>query len=78
MPRYYFHIQDGRFDPDDTGTVLPDIYAAHVEAVRASGEMLRDKGLKFWDHRAWAMQVHDELDRPLFTLRVEIEEHERE
>lgn len=75
MPRYFFHIQDGCFDPDTIGTVLPDIYAAHVAAVRTSGEMLRDKGLKFWDDGAWAMKVHDDADRPLFTLQVAIEEH---
>lgn len=75
MPRYYFHIQDGRFNPDETGTVLPDLASAQVEAIVASGEMLRDKGLAFWAERSWEMRVHDEAQTPLFTLTVRIHEH---
>jgi hypothetical protein len=75
VPRYFFHIQDGRFDPDMEGTELPDIYAAHYEAIRAGGEMLRSMGVRFWDHGSWAMKVHDENDNPLFTIKVTLEEH---
>ncbi len=79
MPRYFFDIQqDGRSDPDDLGTELPDIYAVQHEAVRASGEMLRDMGAKFWDVSAWAMEVRDEQQRLLFTLRFSAEEHAKE
>ena len=36
MPRYFFHVHDGRSFRDDTGTEFPDIYAAQAEAIRYS------------------------------------------
>lgn len=41
MPRYYFHIRssDGLI-PDPDGTELPDLPAAHAEAVSAARELL--------------------------------------
>jgi hypothetical protein len=76
MPRYFFDITDGHFDPDTEGTELPDIYAAPAEAIRASGEMLSDLGAKFWNGGEWKMEVRDEARRRLFTLRFSAEEHE--
>ena len=75
MPRYFFHIKDGHSAPDTTGTDLPDIYAAQSEAIRASGEMLREMGARFWNGSGWAMEVRDETGRLLFTLRFSAEEH---
>ena len=40
MPRYYFHLEDGRHLLDDTGLDLLDIAAAQNEALRASGDLL--------------------------------------
>ncbi len=76
MPLYFFDIHDGLFDPDPEGTELPDIYAAQAEAIRASGEMLRDLGAKFWNGTEWKMVVKDETSRPLFTLRFSATEHQ--
>jgi hypothetical protein len=42
MPRFYFHIEDGRRIEDKEGTVLPDVKAARVEAIASGGTMLRD------------------------------------
>ena len=42
MPRYYFHVRDGQYIPDEAGTELRDLPAAHTEAVKLAGEMLRD------------------------------------
>jgi hypothetical protein len=45
MPRYYFHIIENttdRIDVDTEGVELPDARSAHVEALRAIGDMLRD------------------------------------
>ncbi len=76
MPLYFFDLKlDGRLYPDETGTELPDIYAVQHEAVRASGEMLRDMGGKFWDGSGWAMEVRDGKRRLLFTLHFSAEEH---
>ena len=42
MPRYFFHVQDGKDIPDTEGTVLADHKAARIEAIATSGAMLRD------------------------------------
>ena len=44
MPRYFFHVYDGYSSPDLDGTELADIYTAQAEAIRTSGEILRDMG----------------------------------
>ena len=43
MPRYFFHVHDGASSLDQEGTELPDIYTAQAEAIRTSGEILRDR-----------------------------------
>jgi hypothetical protein len=43
MPMYYFHIRDGgTFEVDPDGTELPDISAAHAEALKVAHELLRE------------------------------------
>ena len=71
MPRYFFHVRDGRDYPDDEGTELPDLAAVRTEALKASGEMLRDsKGrAEFWSGDDWTMNVTDEAGQPVLTLR---------
>ena len=77
MPRYFFHVRNGRDFVDTEGTELPDKIAARTEAVRSSGEMLR--GLKddagFWSGDDWLMSVTDEAGRPILTLRFSGTEH---
>jgi hypothetical protein len=75
MPRYFFHVMDGYSDRDAEGTELPDIYAAQHQAVRTSGEILREMGAKFWDGTEWKLEVADEHGQILFTLRFSAEEH---
>jgi hypothetical protein len=41
MPRYYFHVRDGKDMRDRMGSELPDVDAARNEAISASSEMLR-------------------------------------
>lgn len=69
MPRYYFNIFDGYSELDDTGTELPDIYTAQTEAVRLTGEVIRDMGAKFWNGEFWRLEVTDEQANVLFVLR---------
>ena len=78
MPRYYFHIFDGRASPDREGTDLPDIYRAQHEAVRLSGEVLRDMGAKFWNGAEWRLEVADDRGEVLFVLRFSAEERSSE
>lgn len=74
MPRYFFHVIDGHSDIDRDGTELPDIYVAQIEAIRLSGEILRDMGGQFWDGTEWRLEVADERGRVLFVLRFSAEE----
>jgi hypothetical protein len=74
MPRYFFNVTDRRVTLDNVGTMLPDTYAAHHEAVRASGGMIRDMGGRFWDEKEWMMEVSDEGGQALFALRFSAEE----
>ena len=75
MPRYFFHVTDGYSTRDDEGTELPDIYTAQHQAIRTSGELLRDMGAKFWDGTEWKLEVTDEQGQILLTLRFSAEEH---
>lgn len=68
MPRYYFHIQDGQSYPDNVGCELADLRAARLEAVRLSGEVLRDEAEKFWSCDEWQMKVTDDVGLVLFLL----------
>ncbi len=41
MPRYYFHVRNGpSVDQDHDGMDLPDLEAAHAEALRTASELL--------------------------------------
>ncbi|MBL0403630.1 hypothetical protein JKG68_06585 [Microvirga aerilata] len=75
MPRYFFHVTDGHSERDTEGTELPDIYTAQDQAIRTSGELLRDMGAKFWNGSEWKLEVTDEQGQILLTLRFSAEEH---
>lgn len=74
MPRYFFNITDGHTSLDTEGTVLPDIYTAQAEAIKTTGEILRDMGAKFWNGTQWKLEVTDESGQALFVLRFSAEE----
>lgn len=76
MPLYFFNVYDGTLAPgmDEIGTDLPDIYSAQAEAIRTSGEILRDIGSRFWNEAVWRMEVADRQGVVLFVLRFSIEE----
>ena len=61
MPRYYFHLRDGRESLDDEGTELVDLPAARSEALKYSGELLRDGGGNgVWNGEPWQLWVTDQ------------------
>jgi uncharacterized protein DUF6894 len=68
VPRYHFNIRDGRSHADTDGTILPSLEAARIEAVRLSGELLRESPETFWSSAFWEMEVADERGLILFTL----------
>jgi hypothetical protein len=71
MPRFFFHVDDGHLSPDTEGTEHRDVDAARVEAVRLTGEMLREAGKRFWSGGTlWRLHVTDEAGQLVLTLHV--------
>ena len=68
MPRYFFHVRDGRDMPDLEGTELANIDEARVEAVRFAGSLLNEHGTQFWQGQNWHMKVTDETGLMFFQL----------
>ncbi|MCR0981540.1 DUF6894 family protein [Roseomonas populi] len=68
MPRYFFHLRDGKSLPDRAGTELPDVGAAKLRAVRLAGERLKEDDGAFWKGEEWQMEVVDCTGLVLFTL----------
>ena len=73
MPRYFFHVIDGREFTDKIGTVLPSREHVRAEAIKAAGEMLRDNGLSFWGGTEWRMHVTDEAGATVCALNFTAE-----
>lgn len=68
MPRYYFHVEDGRSYPDEEGVELADIDAARINATRMFGAMLCDDPTTFWNGDEWTLKVTDEEGLVLFCV----------
>lgn len=75
MPRFFFNVVDGYDQRDLDGTELPDLDTARAEAIRLSGEILKEMGIEFWHHTDWNLIVEGEGREALFTLRFSAEEH---
>ena len=68
MPRYYFHVIDGREIIDNEGTELSALKEARVEAIHLAGSILRDEGDKFWNGEQWHMTVTDASGQSVLKL----------
>ena len=68
MPRYHFHIFDGRDQRDEDGIELPDFQTAQVEAIRFAGELLKDRAHHIALSEEWRMEVTDENNLILLRL----------
>jgi len=77
MPKYFFVIRHGdqTFDHSD-GFEFPDIGAVQLEAIKSTGEILRDLNYPIEAGSEWRMEVADDARKPLFSLRVITELHE--
>lgn len=74
MPRYFFHVMDGRAFIDSTGLVFEDEQQARLEAIRGASEMLVDPDMSLWLGNSWVMSVADEDGYVLFNLRISIDQ----
>jgi hypothetical protein len=70
MPRYYFHVYDGRSIPDEDGVTLAGADDARAKAITAAAEALWDLGPRFWSHPDWRMHVTDEEGATVCDLRL--------
>ena len=70
MPRFHFNVRDGVSIPDTTGKELSDLYAARLEAVRYSGELLRDHPDAFWVQNEWRIEITDASGLILFAIFI--------
>ncbi|WP_404710356.1 DUF6894 family protein [Sphingomonas sp. MMS24-J13] len=68
MPIYHFNVADGKDYPDLEGSDYPDLDSARTEAVKRSGELLRDNAQSFWGGHGWKLTVTDAGGMVLFTL----------
>ena len=69
MPRFYFHVRDGREFIDDEGLELPGLDEAREQAVISAGEAIRDLGKRFWNSgEEWHMEVSDEIGETVCSL----------
>jgi hypothetical protein len=59
MPRYFFHVIDGRSIIDSEGSELAGLKEARIEAIQLACAILRDEGDKFWSGEEWHMNVTD-------------------
>ena len=68
MPRYFFHVMDGRNIIDDEGAEFPNLRDARTEAIRLAGAVLRDEGDEFWNGTEWQMNVTDASGQSVLKL----------
>lgn len=68
MPRYFFHVHDGREYPDHDGTELPDLQAARVEAAKLAGRLMSDAPAEFWNAGEWTVEVKDDRGQVRLVL----------
>jgi hypothetical protein len=77
MPKYFFVVRQGDQTSDySDGIEFPDIGAVQLEAIKSTGEILRDLDYPFEAGSELRMEVADEACKPLFSLRVIAELHE--
>ena len=74
MPRYFFHVIDGRSIIDNQGSELASLKEARVEAIQLAGAILRDEGDTFWNGQEWHLDVTDASGQSVLKLRFSAED----
>ena len=77
MPRYYFNVLN--LNPgiiDDVGEELPDKEAAWRQATITAGELFKDVDGRLRPGQEWALEVTDEVRRPIYLIRIEARQME--
>jgi hypothetical protein len=75
MPRYLFHVIDGRAIIDTEGTEYPDLQHARLAAVQTAGRIIESEGPDASHNNAWRMSVADEAGTVVFSLDFSADLH---
>ena len=70
MPRYFFHINDGRNDRDEDGVECADLLAAVKHAKHLLPEIAADEVPKDGERQAITVLVADEDGKPVYLAAV--------
>jgi precorrin-6x reductase len=73
MPRYHFNIVDSVSQPDPEGSELVDLAQVRREALRLSGEVLREMDDDFWQHPEWSLTVTDDSGATVLAVKITAE-----
>ncbi len=74
---HYFNVHDGTDIVDEIGTEMPDLASVRAEALRYTGELLRDgAALDLWAGKEWRLVVTDEGGNEVLTLRFAADQPE--
>ncbi len=68
MPRYFFHVRVGADGLDTIGTDLPDRETARLEAIRLSGDILKNDPYRVALGEDWYIEVTDDVGVILFQV----------
>ena len=74
MSRYYFHTEDGRCYPDESGTELKSLEDVRRWSLRALAEMMQAQADSFWQDGSLRMVVQDEQGLTLFTIEAVVQQ----
>lgn len=72
MPRYKFHVSDGRADVTPDEEDLPDVEAARREGIRRAGATLVLDAHILRPDTEWRLEVKDELGLVLYRMDFSI------
>lgn len=75
MPRYFFHVMDGRAIVDTEGMELDGIGDVRREAVRLAGAILMHEETSLVSGTPWHMTVADVFGQTVFSLRFAADQH---
>lgn len=74
MPRFFFHVINGDFYPDNEGIECAKPEDVKANAVHIAGEMLKDQGLDLWRTQHYDMFVCDEQNKTHLRLTFHAED----
>jgi len=77
MPKYFFVVRHGDQTSDQSdGIEFSDIGAVQLEAIKSTGEILRDLNYPLEAGLEWRMEVQDKAGKLLLSLGVLAEGNE--